>query len=98
MIPLGYNALGERRYKFYQGENIRVPIDRTRLESIAKKYKAPLEIVDDQEESNERMKALLTVAGKDDDTYSFLFLVIACLSIMIGYMISPYRYVSIPTK
>ncbi len=99
MIPLGYNALGERRYKLYQGENIRVPLDLAHLESLAKKYKAPLEIFENHALAQEKIKKMLAPpVNQTPYSDSFLLLVIASLSVMIGYMISPYRYVSISPK
>ncbi len=99
MIPLGYNALGERRYKMYQWEHIRVPIDQKYLESIAERYGAPLEIVHTQSEWVKSMERILPIQNtQTKKQYPSLPLVLASLSIMIGYMISPYKYVLLAPK
>lgn len=41
-IPLGYNADGERRYKYYEGREVVVPYDGSTLEKIRQKYHADI--------------------------------------------------------
>ena len=45
-IPLGYNAQGERRYKYYSGSEIIVPYDEVNLSKIAKKIGAEFRQID----------------------------------------------------
>lgn len=85
-IPLGYDANGERRYKYYAGKEIIVRYEGDLLQKIADKYKSTIAHIASWQpqfplETNTRVTPLWE---------RYMLLVLATICILIGYIYHPY--------
>lgn len=84
-IPLGYNAQGERRYKYYEGKEIVVPLDEKNIDMIRRKYNTSLFRITD------RANSLDFLDEKRNFIFSYSILrILGIVMTILGFLIHPY--------
>ena len=84
-IPLGYDANGERRYKYYSWEHIIIPYEATFLEKIADQYDAPLIHMSQEYPFPEGL-----LISENNKMIEYIFLFLWSFFIIFGYFFHPY--------
>lgn len=84
-IPLGYNAQGERRYKYFEGKEIIIPLDQVNIDTIRQKYNTSLFHVTGLRNSFDFLSEKKSIVF----SYNF-WRILGILITIIGFLIHPY--------
>ncbi len=84
-IPLGYNAAWERRYKYYEGKQIIVPLEKENIEKIQEKYDTALFMISSKD------TALIFQSGKNTPLFSpDIWRILGIVVTILWFLIHPY--------
>lgn len=90
-ISLGYDALGQRRYKIYQGKEVNVAYEKSNIEKLAKTYGAPVSTIENIRQIPEVLEAITPkVEIQKPESLLFIFRIIGSLFILLALIFPPY--------
>ena len=92
-IPLGYDALGRRRYKIYDNREVIVPYEEKNIEKLTRNYAAKVYTFSTADMWTEILSKLIPERVDPEVWYSRMFFSIGVIWILLSILIHPYIYV-----
>ena len=89
-IFLGYDALGHRRYKFYEGKEISVPYESKNIDRIASLYHAPVSRIEKGEDLSQVLKKLFSQSWNLPKGSSAFLILLWSVILLFWLFLHPY--------
>lgn len=90
-ISLGYDALGQRRYKIYQGKELSVGYEKKNIEKLAKTYDAPVSTIENIGQIPSALRTFIpSTEIQKPESFLSPFRIIGSLFIFLALIFPPY--------